>query len=765
MTSVVGRSVPRREDQRFLTGRGSYVADGTAGGHHVAFVRSREAAALIRGIDVEQALAVPGVVGVYGARDLGLAKNRIEVLTRPSPEFSETAGFEMFPQHIPVLAEDRVTYVGQPIAIVVAQDRYSAEDGVERVRVDYDPVPAVVDAEEALQPGAPSVHPEMPDNEAGHLHIEFGSAELPADAVTVEGRYRVSRHGAVPMETRGVHAWYDPQRERIELRTSTQIPHMVRQSVCGALGVGVDSVHVAMPDVGGGFGSKANVYAEEVALAALARRTGLEVAWIEDRHENLTAAAQGRDQVHHARLSVDPEGHIVRWEDDFVVDIGSGSLWVGGIVANTGIHLLGPYRVPAARITGRAAVTNTCIVAQYRGAGRPEASFALERSLDAAAARLGITPEEIRRRNLLRAEDMPYERPLPYRDGVPIAYDGGDYLACLDAAIELLPREQAESYAREHPGLRIGYGVASYIEATGRGPWEAARVRLDTAGRIVVATGAASAGMSHETSFSQVAADALQVPLDQVLYGRTDTDLLEFGVGSFASRSAVLAGSAVHLAAQELVTRARALVAELTGADDVTYDGTFTAGGRTLTWADLAAAIGPGGELEGSELVATHVYRPRTVTWTMGVHAAVVGVEPTSGTVRVLDYAVAHEGGAEINPLVVAGQISGGVAQGIGGALTEQFAYSQDGQPLSTTFLSYQVPTVHDVPRVRVRHLAVDTPDNPIGVRGAGESGAIAAYPAIAAAVDDAVGNGFHAASTPIAPAEVRRALRTGRAS
>lgn len=237
MTSVVGRSVPRREDQRFLTGRGSYVADGTAGGHHVAFVRSREAAALIRGIDVEQALAVPGVVGVYGARDLGLAKNRIEVLTRPSPEFSETAGFEMFPQHIPVLAEDRVTYVGQPIAIVVAQDRYSAEDGVERVRVDYQPVPAVVDAEEALQPGAPSVHPEMPDNEAGHLHIEFGSAELPADAVTVEGRYRVSRHGAVPMETRGVHAWYDPQRERIELRTSTQIPHMVRQSVCGALGV------------------------------------------------------------------------------------------------------------------------------------------------------------------------------------------------------------------------------------------------------------------------------------------------------------------------------------------------------------------------------------------------------------------------------------------------------------------------------------------------------------------------------------------------
>jgi len=761
---LVGRSVPRREDGRFLNGQGSYLADGTSRAYQVAFVRSREAAADIIEIDVERALAVPGVVGVYTVADLGLAMNRIEVLTRPSPEFADAAGFEMYPQEIPVLADGRVTYVGQPVAAVVARDRYSAEDGVERVHVRYERRPVVVDAEEALRSGSPRVHPEMRDNEAGRIAIEFGPDKLPAGSVTVAGRYRMGRHGAVPMETRGVHAWYDPQRDRLEVRTSTQIPHMVRQAVCAALGVGVETVRMAVPDVGGGFGSKANVYAEEIVLAALARRTGLEVAWIEDRQENLTAAAQGRDQVHDARLSVDPQGRILLWEDDFVVDIGSGSLWVGGIVANTGIHLLGPYRVPAARIRGRAAITNKCIVAQYRGAGRPEASFALERSLDAAAAALGISPEEIRRRNLLRAEDMPYERPLPYRDGVPIAYDGGDYVACLDAVVELLPRERAAEHAAAHPDLTIGYGVASYIEATGRGPWEAARVRLDPGGGFVVVTGAASAGMSHETSFAQVAADALEVPFDEVRYARADTDLLEFGVGSFASRSAVLAGSAIHLAARELLDRAADVVARLTEvpAGAVRYrSGTFQAQGRAVTWPELAASLAPGGALEalGAPLDVTHVYRPRTVTWTMGVHAAVVGVHRSSGVVRVLDYAVAHEGGAEINPTVVEGQVAGGVAQGIGGALTEEFTYGPDGQPTATTFLAYQVPATDDVPRVRVRHLAVGTPENPIGVRGAGESGTIAAYAVVASAVDDAVGNGLHIRSTPVSRALVREAL------
>jgi carbon-monoxide dehydrogenase large subunit len=462
---------------------------------------------------------------------------------------------------------------------------------------------------------------------------------------------------------------------------------------------------------------------------------------------------------------VDANGRILHWQDDFVVDIGAGSLWVGGIISNTAIHLMGPYRVPSAKLTGRAAFTNKCIVAQYRGAGRPEAAFALERSLDAAAAALCISPEEIRRRNLLGADELPYSRPLPYRDGVPISYDGGDFVACLEAAVELLPRSRTSDYAAANPGMEVGYGVSSYIEATGRGPWEAGRVQLDpVSGRFIAATGAASAGMSHETSFAQVVADGLQIPLERVSYKHTDTDRVKNGVGTFASRSAVLAGSALHLAAKELISRAEEFVSQLRNVDrrDVVYrEGVFQAPANTMTWQDIAAAISPGGAGEhlSATLDVTHIYRPRTVTWTMGVHAAIVGVERSSGIVRVLDYAVAHEGGAEINPKVVAGQIMGGVAQGIGGALLEEIAYGKNAEPLSTTLFAYHLAGATEVPPVRIKHLAVPSPENPIGVRGAGESGTIAVYATLASAVDDAVGTPFHASSTPISPAVVRRAL------
>lgn len=763
--SLVGESVARREDDRFLRGLGQYLADMPAQAQ-IAIVRSSEASAWILGIEVAEAVATPGVLAVLTANDLDLAKNRIDILTTPEPAFAEAASFHMAEQVIPVLATECVTYVGQPIAVVVARDRYCAEDGAELVRVKYKTRPVVIDARDALKPGSPMVH-SGGTNEAAHIKIEFGSGELqvPQSAVTVAGTYSMGRHGAVPLETRGVRARWDSRSDRVEVWTSTQIPHMVRGAICESLGVSKDKVRVSVPDVGGGFGQKANVYAEEVVVAAVARKTGLDVAWVEDRLENLTAAAQGRDQVHDARLVVDSEGLILHWQDDFVVDIGSGSLWVGGIIANTAVHLMGPYRVPSAKLTGRAAFTNKCIVAQYRGAGRPEAAFALERSLDAAAAALNLTPEEIRRRNLLSAEDMPYSRPLPYRDGVPISYDGGDFRACLEAVLELLPRSQAAAYALANPELKVGYGLSSYIEATGRGPWEAGRIRLDaTTGRFVAATGAASAGMSHETSFAQVAADGLEVPFDHIKYERTDTDGIAHGVGSFASRSAVLAGSALHLAAKEVVKRGTAFVSQVFNVDlsDVTYGaGEFRVSGKKMTWQDIAVAISPGGSGESLSVTfdVTHIYRPRTVTWTMGVHAAIVGVHPSSGLVRVLDYAVAHEGGAEINPKVVAGQIMGGVAQGIGGALLEEFEYGKNGEPLSTTLFGYHLAGANEVPPVRIKHLSVPTPDNPIGVRGAGESGTIAAYATVASAVDDAVGGGFHVQSTPISPAVVRRAI------
>lgn len=749
-----------------LGGRGRFVADLSAGAHHVVFLRSTEPHADITRIDTAAATRMPGVIGVFTADDLGMAGACIPSLTTPDESFTAATSLKLAEQRLPVIASDRVYFVGQPVAAVIAEDRYRAEDAAEAIEVDYVSRPAVADPAEALQPRSPVLFDHLDSNAAARIHFAFGDPEsaFTRAAAVVSGTYRMNRHGAVPLECRGVIADFDVRRQRVEITTSTQVPHMVRNAICAVTGWSQADVVVSVPDVGGGFGTKANVYAEEILLARLARETRRRLIWVEDRQEHLVASAQGRDQIHHTRLAVDEQGRILAWADDFVVDIGAGSLWVAGIVANTAIHLLGPYRVPAAEISGRAALTNKTLVAQYRGAGRPEATFALERSLDAAARELGLSGVEIRRRNLLTSDDLPYPRPIPYRDGVPIEYDGGDYRACLESVLEALPRDEIARCAAEHPQYRIGYGLSSYLEATGRGPHETARIRLSPDGRFEVTAGAASAGQGHETVFAQVAAEALAVPMEQVIYTPGDTEWLPEGVGTFASRSAVLAGSAVHRAARELVGSAIDRVARLIGADpdDVQYrDGCFSVGGRpALDWADLVRAAGVGGALEtGGMLDVSAVHRVSTVTWTMGVHAAIVGVHRRTGIVKVLRYAVSHEGGREINPQIVEGQIIGGVAQGIGGTLFERWAYSEAGQPQSTTFAAYHLPLTTDVPRVRVRHLHVDTPANPLGVRGVGESGTIAVYAAVASAVDDALDGRVHIDTTPIATGDLCRVL------
>lgn len=766
LTAYIGSSVRRREDERLLDGQGQFVADCAAGAHHVVFVRSTEPHAAIRRIDVSAAEHMPGVVGVFTASDLGICGVPIPTLTTPDPQFTAATSCVLAEQRLPILASDRVHYAGQPIAVVIAEDRYRAEDALEAIEVVYEPRPAVTDPLEALDPDCPVLFDHLDGNEAARLNYSFGDpdAAFAAAATVVTGTYRMNRHGAVPLECRGVLAQFDARRARVEVTTSTQVPHMVRNAICAVTGWSRQEIKVSVPDVGGGFGTKANVYAEEILLALLSRQTGHRLIWVEDRQEHLVASAQGRDQLHRTRLALDGEGHILAWADDFVVDIGAGSLWVAGIIANTAIHLLGPYRIPAADIAGRAALTNKTLVAQYRGAGRPEATFALERSLDAAARELGLTGEEIRRRNLLTDTDMPYPRPIPYRDGVPISYDGRDYRACLESVLDALPRDEVTRCAARYPQYRIGYGLASYLEATGRGPHETARMRLLPGGRFEVTAGAASAGQGHETVFAQVAAEALGVPMAHIAYVAGDTERLPDGVGTFASRSAILAGSAVHTAAGQLVDLAIDRVVRLSGAEhcDIQYaDGRFhVAAGHAVSWEELARAIAVGGDQEGGgALDVTAVYRVPTVTWTMGVHAAVVGVHRRTGIVKVLRYAVSHEGGREINPKIVEGQIIGGVAQGVGGALFEHWEYSDSGQPQSTTFAAYHLPLSTDVPRVRVRHLHVDTPVNPIGVRGAGESGTIAVYAALAGAVDDALGGRIHVDSTPISTGELCRAL------
>ncbi|MHA0286851.1 xanthine dehydrogenase family protein molybdopterin-binding subunit [Mycobacterium sp. C3-094] len=759
----IGDSVRRREDDRMLGGKGRFLADRAAGAQHVVFVRSNQAHARITGVDVAAAAAMPGVHGVFLAADLGLAGAAIPALTTPDPDFTAATSLRLAEQRLAILADQRVHYVGQPIAVVVADDRYQAEDAAECVEVGYDPLPVVVDAESALQATSPVLFEHLCGNEAARLEYSFGDPEHAFATAhrVVEGEYRMERHGAVPLECRGVLAYVDPQRRRVEVATSTQVPHMVRNAICAVTGWDRTQVVVSVPDVGGGFGTKANVYGEEIVMAVLAERTGRRVIWVEDRAEHLVASAQARDQVHRTRLAVDAEGRILAWEADFVVDIGAGSLWVAGIVANTAVHLLGPYRIPAAHISGRAALTNKTLVAQYRGAGRPEATFSLERSLDAAAAALGLSIAEIRRRNLLTAADMPYPRPIPYRDGVPIAYDGGDYAVCLESVLDALPQAEMSVCAAAHPDHRIGFGLSCYLEATGRGPHETARVRLLPSGDFEVTAGAASAGQGHETVFAQVAADALEVPLSQVRYVGCDTERLHDGVGTFASRSAVLAGSAVHQACRELIETSQRRAADVLGVPRAEYArGRFVAGTDVVGWDELAGAAAIGGAAEGAvPLDVTTVYRVPTVTWTMGVHAVIVGVHRRTGIVKVLRYAVSHEGGREINPRIVEGQILGGVAQGIGGTLFESWRYAPSGEPTSTTFAAYHLPLTTDVPPVQVRHLHVETPSNPLGVRGAGESGTIAVYAAVAAAVDAAVGGEHRVTTTPISSADLCRAL------
>jgi carbon-monoxide dehydrogenase large subunit len=746
-----------------LRGQGRFVADLVDDDTLAAvFVRSMHAHAEIAGIDTARAAALPGVHLVATAADLRLGP--LPMLHVPDATFAAATAFSMVDPRLPCLAAGKVSYVGQPVAVVVATDRHTAEDAAELVEITYRDFDPVLDPQTALAEGAPLIHPHLESNRAARIGYRFGDVEsaVAGAAVLVRRELTVGRHAAMPLECRGVLVRPEPG-GRLDMVTSSQIPHRVREAVCNANGLQESAVRVRVVDVGGGFGGKANVYAEEAVVLAAARRLDRPVAWIEDRAEHLVAAAHGRDQRHRCRLAVAADGEILALQDDFVIDVGAGSLWTAGILANTAIHLLGPYRVPAAQISGTAAFTTKTIVAQYRGAGRPEACFALERCLDAAAAALGMSAVDIRRRNLLTARDLPYPRPIPYRDGVPINYDGADYQAVQDAALQLVPPESVADLAGSHPDLKVGHGLANYIEATGRGPFETATVGLRADGRFTVTAGSASSGQAHETVWAQIAADALGVTPDRIDVHTGDTDAVPDGIGTFASRSAVVAGSAIHLAAGEVVDQARDLFAKDWGCaqHEVTFDGgDFRApDGQARGWDDLAGALREDGRLAGAPLPsALHRYHPPTVTWTMGSHSVIVGVDPETGLCRVFRYGVAHEGGLEINPAVVLGQVQGGVAQGLGGALLEELRYADTGQPEVSTLADYPLIGPVEMPEVLVRHLSAVTEANPLGVRGAGESGTIAVYAAIAAAIDDALGcRGDGVVRTPIRPDQVAR--------
>jgi carbon-monoxide dehydrogenase large subunit len=765
-----GAAVARREDPRLLRGEGRFVDDVVLPGMaHAAFVRSPHAHARVAGIRTEAAARRPGVVRVltfaelarwmhpmplFGAVPPGLAA-RVDVAMKQAPQLA--------------MARDRVRYVGEIVAMVVAESRALAEDAAELVEVDYEPLPAVVDMLAAGEPGAPLLHEAWGDNVAVRFRTGFGDVEAAfrtAD-VRVAERIHVQRYVGMPIETRGVVAQWDVRDGSLTTWNGTQVVHFVQQGLVAALGLAPAKVRVIAPDVGGGFGTKANGYAEDLLIPVAAMVTRRPVKWIEDRREHMMAAAHARHQVHDIEIAARRDGTMLAVRDRICVDLGAYNVWGIVLPYNTVAHLLGPHRVPALDVECRGVVTTKTPNAPYRGAGRPETVFAMDRIVDLLARALAMDPAELRRRNYLSAADLPYELAIPYRDGNPLVYDSGDFRANLEAALAAVDydgfrREQPELRAR---GVHRGIGLSGYVEGTAIGPYEGATVRVDAAGHVTVATGAASQGQGHETSFAQVAADALGVPLDWVTVVGGDTAAIPFGVGTFASRSAVNAGSSIHLAAgkvRDKLAAAAAALLEAAPADVEIAGGMAAVRGAPASAVPLARVIqsalptfarpGP----VSPDFEATVYHHQPTVTYTSAVHVAVVEVDPGTGAVRLLRYVVAHDCGRLINPVIVEGQIHGGVAQGVGGGLLEEMVYDDEGQLLTGTFMDYLVPTAMELPPIETVHLEYPSPRNPLGIKGIGEGGAISPPAALANAVEDALAPfGVRVTRAPLGPSAV----------
>ena len=761
----IGQGVRRREDARFLAGRGRYVTDlPLAPALHVALVRSLHAHARIVRVDTDAARARPGVHGVFTLSDLPELRGALPPPVVPAVSVK--------PYRQSALADGRARFAGEPLAVVVASDPYRATDAAEAVRVEYAPLPAVVDPEQAVRPDAPCVHAEWGTNVAAAVALASGDvdAALGGAPVVVTRRFRCGRVTALPLEPRAVAARWDPATPALHVWSSTQMPYAVRQRVAEALGLPLETVRVVAPDVGGGFGTKGPVYPEDVIVAALARRLGVAVRWTDTRRESFVSTAHAGDQVHTATLALDRDGRILALADDFLIDAGA-YLPRGAVVANvTATHLVGLYRLPAFRCRGRIVVTHKVPSAPYRGAGRTQAVFVAERLMDIAARELGLDPVELRRRNLIEPGAMPYRRDLPYRDGMPIVHDSGDYPALLETALARAGyaafRERQATARRE--GRLLGIGLAAYNEATGIGPHEGAHVAVEATGGVRVTVGVPSQGQGHETTLGQVCAARLGVPLRAISVAAGDTARFPASNGTYASRVTVVVGNAVARAAEAVGERIRRVAGRALECDpdDVVIDGgRVHVRGAADRAVDLAALHALSQrpdvvrELGEPGLGATRYHSPDGVTWAAGVHVATVEVDRDTGAVTVLSYHAVHDAGHEINPLIVAGQTQGGAVQGIGMALTEEVVYDESGQPVTGTLMDYALARADSVPGIDVTSADSPSPLNALGVKGTGEGSAVPGPAAIANAVADALGNGVDLTHIPLRAEAVRAAL------
>jgi aerobic carbon-monoxide dehydrogenase large subunit len=774
---LLGARVKRVEDPRFLTGRARYVDDIVRPRMlHAAFVRSTIAHAEITGVDSTAAAAHPGVRAVMDGRQM--AERALPIVCNSLvPSWQET--------RYPALAADRVRFVGEAVAAVVADDRYVAEDASELVLVDYAPLPAVASIAEAIADGAPRLHDGWEDNFFVKRHFVGGDPDraFAEAAGTLELDLRSNRHSGIPLETRGCIAEYDDAEETLTLWTATQIPHLVRTGLADVLQMPENRIRVIAPDVGGGYGIKGHLFPEEIAVCVLAMEVGRPVKWIEDRREHLLASIHAREHEHRLEVAYTEDGTVLGLRARVYVDCGAYSVYPWTSTMDTGMALgilPGPYRIRHYECEAYSVTTNKCPLGPYRGVSRPAACFSIERAMDEVARATGLDPFEVRRRNLVRPDEFPYQ------SVTGLVYDSGSFHealeeVCRQADLDGMRAEQERARAE---GRLLGIGFACYTEQTAhttnefikRGVpiifgYDTATVRMDPSGKVAVYVSTHSHGQGHETTYAQIVADQLGLGLGDVKVFFGDTASAPYGHGTFASRSAVLAGGASHRAAgkvREMLVDFAAHELEADAADMELGDGeAFVRGapGRGVKIADLARwayhrpeRLPPGME-PVIEAVASYDADPGTGTFANAAHLTLVEVDPDTGGVDLLRYAVVEDCGRMINPLVVDGQVHGGVAQGIGGALLEELVYDENAQLTTTTFLDYRLPGATDIPRISVSHLETLSPFTIEGIKGMGEGGAIAPGPALASAVEDALrplGQVF-VNELPLTPERVRR--------
>ena len=750
-TRYFGERIKRNEDPRLLTGQGLYVDDVDLPNMlHVAFVRSPYAHAKINNIDISQALQREGVVAVYTATDLGDYWKPGPLLVSPPPVkdivFNERT-------QVP-LAKDKVKFAGEPIVMVLAESRYIAEDALADIQIDYEPLEAVVDMEKALGADSPLIHEEIGSNVAAHVVQTKGDYEsAKQDAALVIKRRFSYEHGcAAAIENRGIVAQWDARAGRLTVWDTTQAPVVIRNGLADMLGLSERQVRVIAPFIGGGFGPKIMMfYQEEVLVPWVAMKLNRPVKWIEDRAENFVATTHERGQIHDAEIAFDRDGHILGVHDVFLHDTGAYAPYGLTVALNAQCTLLGPYDIKNYYSEFTAVFTNKTIVTPYRGAGRQHGVFVIERALDIAAKELKIDRAEIRRRNFIPPDKFPYNNEIIYQDFAPLVYDSGNYEPLLDQALEKIgyhkfinetqPKLRAE-------GKHVGIGIVAYVEGTGIGPYEGAKVQVMSSGRVSVATGVGTQGQGHFTSFAQIVAEQLGVSVDKIDVVTGDTDQFYWGAGTFASRGAVVAGNAINEAAKVVRKKILKLASEHFKApeDELELeDGMVKVQDvprMSISLGELAGMANPlrGAVKPGTEpgLEATNYFGPERGATASGIHAMIVEVDAQTMQIHIQKYLVVHDCGRVINPLILDGQIHGGVAQGIGNAFYERLAYDENGQLLNGTFMDYHLPTSLDVPRIETGHGETLSPLNPMGVKGAGEAGAIPVGPLFAQALEDA---------------------------